>query len=78
MGYSFFLDYDDTLGRTSDSTDLRGSMQYPDSLEGTGNYAQYAQTLEAMFTHSENDIGNKHRTGILVAMDNNHYYHLFS
>ena len=43
-------------------------MQYPDSLEGTGNYTQYAQTLEAMFTHSENDIENKHRTGILVLL----------
>ena len=43
-------------------------MQYPDSLEDTGNYTQYAQTLEAMFTHSENDIENKHRTGILVLL----------
>ena len=55
-------EFDDTIGRISDSTDLKGSMQYPDSLEGTGNYAQYAQTLEDMFTYSEKDLQDKRKS----------------
>ena len=70
--FSLPAEYDDTLDRTSDSAGMRASIQYPDSLEGTGNYAQYAQTLEAMFTQSENDLDAKRKTGKFSKVIDNH------